>query len=145
MFAYLSPLGVSVKNRGCFQKFINCKLYYNLWRMSNNLAKWSGEEDQLLREGVRKFGIKWELVKSYMKNVRSINSIIKRWHGKIKYETDMKIVRESTGRFPKILPENPSCFKKEPEIIPDEPDDNAWIWNKNWNERDDKKLKLLVI
>lgn len=72
--------------------------------MTNNLAKWSVEEDQLLREGVRKFGIKWELVKGYMKNVRSINSIIKRWHGKIKYETDMTNVRESTGRYPKILP-----------------------------------------
>ena len=58
----------------------------------------------MLREGVKKFGIKWELVKNFMKNLRSINSIIKRWHGKIKYETEMKVVRESTGRFLKILP-----------------------------------------
>jgi hypothetical protein len=28
-----------------------------------------------------------------MKNLRSINSIIKRWHGKIKYEVEMKNVR----------------------------------------------------
>jgi len=54
--------------------------------MTNNLAKWTPEEDQLLREGVNKYGIKWEMVKSYMRDVRSINSIIKRWHGKIKYE-----------------------------------------------------------
>jgi hypothetical protein len=72
--------------------------------MTNNLTKWTPEEDQLLREGVRKHGIKWENVKNFMRNIRSVNSIIKRWHGKVKYEKDMKTIRESTGRFPKILP-----------------------------------------
>lgn len=81
--------------------------------MTNNLAKWTPEEDQLVREGVSKYGIKWELVKGYMKNLRSINSIIKRWHGKIKYEVEMKNVRESTGRFTRILPEPPAKAKED--------------------------------
>ena len=53
--------------------------------MTNHLVKWTPDEDQLLREGVKKYGIKWELVKIYMKHIRSINSIIKRWHGKLKH------------------------------------------------------------
>jgi hypothetical protein len=56
----------------------------------------------------------------------------------------MKNVRETTGRYLKILPELPSRSKKEPEAY-DEPEDKSVSWSKSWNERDDKKLKLLVI
>lgn len=56
----------------------------------------------------------------------------------------MKNVRESTGRYLKILPELPVRPRKEPEAY-DEPEDKSVSWNKSWNERDDKKLKLLVI
>lgn len=80
-----------------------------------------------------------------MKNLRSINSIIKRWHGKIKYEVEMKNVRESTGRFTRILPEPPAKAKDDGDIAEEDNEDRLVTWKKTWTERDDKKLKLLVI
>jgi hypothetical protein len=114
--------------------------------MTNSLAKWSPEEDELLRKGMQRYGIKWLLVKKHMRNLRSINSIIKRWHKKIKYEAEMKTVRESTSHYLKVLPELHNLSgeaKREPEAFLDDFADTAW--KKNWNEQDDKKLKLLVL
>lgn len=72
--------------------------------MTNNQTKWTPEEDQLLRDGVKKHGTCWEEVNKFMKNLRSINSIIKRWHSKIKYEKAMEDVRENLKRTSKLIP-----------------------------------------
>lgn len=48
-------------------------------------SEWSREEDQLLREAIKTIGIKWEPIRLHMRTTRSLNSLIKRWHCKLKY------------------------------------------------------------
>ena len=55
--------------------------------MSNSVhcAKWEPIEEKKILAAVRKHGNQWKLVQKAMGNTRSINSIVKRWHGKMKF------------------------------------------------------------
>jgi hypothetical protein len=62
----------------------------------------------------------------------------------------MAVIRESTGRFPKILPESPTAlnlrFRKPVEEQPDaNAEEKPFSWKKSWVDREDKKLRLLVV
>lgn len=51
------------------------------------LLKWSEEEDAELARIIRKYGTSdWALVRKHFRSNRSRDSVIKRWHGKLKYE-----------------------------------------------------------
>jgi hypothetical protein len=47
---------------------------------------WTEEEDQLLRDGVKIYGCQWAMVQAHMQKKRSIESILRRWNRKIRYE-----------------------------------------------------------
>ena len=57
----------------------------------------------------------------------------------------MKNVRQSTGRFTRILPEPPAKIKEDCDGVEEDNQEKQVVWKKTWTERDDKKLKLLVI
>ena len=46
---------------------------------------WTAAEDSKLKEGIAKYGYKWQKIKAFMNHTRSINSLVKRWHYKVKY------------------------------------------------------------
>jgi len=51
------------------------------------LLKWTEDEDQELARIIRKHGTSdWALIRKQFKGNRSRDSVIKRWHGKLKFE-----------------------------------------------------------
>ncbi len=47
---------------------------------------------------MRKYGINWTAITAFMKHSRTVNSLIKRWHGKVKFESSMKEFRDNVKR-----------------------------------------------
>lgn len=51
------------------------------------LQKWTEKEDQELAKIIRKYGTTdWALIRRQFKSSRSRDSVIKRWHGKLKFD-----------------------------------------------------------
>ena len=53
-------------------------------RSFGTTPKWTVMEDNRLREAVIKHGTSWTFITQKYDLNRSLNSIIKRWHGKLK-------------------------------------------------------------
>jgi len=72
------------------------------------LQKWTEKEDQELARIIRKYGTTdWALIRKQFKSSRSRDSVIKRWHGKLKYEkSNMPKTKKIVPPLNKANPQN---------------------------------------
>ena len=78
-----------------------------------------------------------------MKHQRSIDSMIKRWHLKIKYEEVFQKIRDANnGKMKVAVPEE---SEEEHEPVHESHSEKEALWRHNWSDQDDKKVKLLVV
>lgn len=86
------------------------------------IQKWTQKEDRQLVRLVKKYGTgDWSVIREHFSSKRSKDSVVKRWHFKLKEkadELDLESQKEDSSKKVENVKKTPHSIRKEKEKMP---------------------------